>query len=83
MITEELIEILKQHPGRRVVVDGYEYGLHDVNPKHLGIIPIKLNTSEECRINGPHEEVRWEEWDEGVRSYPFDEEALLIGRPME
>lgn len=54
MTTEELIEILKQHPGKRVVVDGYESGLEDIFTENVKEVEIKLNCNS-CDLFGTHD----------------------------
>ena len=43
---EELVRILQiDHPGLRVVVNGYDDGYDDLLPKQVSLVQITLNTS--------------------------------------
>lgn len=75
MTTEELIAILEQHPGKRVVIDGYEGGLNDIEPSNVRSEWILLNRNTPNGLFGVYD------WPSIGHSREADEEALYIPRP--
>lgn len=68
MTVQELIEILKQQdPDKRVIINGYEGGFHDV--KGLKPLPIILND--------------WSYWSYGPHEQADDEHATEIALLVE
>lgn len=77
MTVGQLIALLQKHdPELRVVVDGYEGGLNDVDPKAIRAMNIFLNYREDS-YQGSHEE------DEGyIPSEVFHTEPLTKARAL-
>lgn len=71
MNVAELIAKLQKMPqDARLVIDGYEYGLEDLDPDAVRLIPVMIDWNKEC--GGPHEE-----WSERI-CRPPDEFAVYI-----
>lgn len=56
MTVAELIELLKAYPpGLRVLVDGYEYGQHDLQRGWIKARPAAIDVDEGAVCGGPHD----------------------------
>lgn len=72
MTTEELIEILKRHPGKRVFVDGYEGGIQPLKTDGVVI------SGSEPSYAYDMEDRTWGTHDEVAPNSPDNTETVLL-----
>ncbi len=78
MIVDELIHMLETHPpDLRVMVEGYEGGVDDLEARLLLVRDIRLNVNDDWYY-GRHEVAQTGEKETGHETVP----ALILRRPL-